>query len=484
MSFNSIEFAILLLCVFVLYWFIFKQQRKQQNILILIASYIFYGWWDWRFLILIFVSSLSAYILGIHIDKKEDLKSRKLLLALSIVINLGIFSFFKYFNFFVDSFVDLLNLLGININYTSLHIILPIGISFYTFQTLSYTIDIFRKEFKPTSDAVVFFVYVSFFPQLVAGPIERARRLIPQFEKDRVFNLQKALDGMRQILWGLFKKIVIADNLSMYVDRAFANYADLPSSLLVISVVLFSFQIYCDFSGYSDIAIGTARLLGFNLMQNFRFPHFSTNITDLWRRWHISLSTWLRDYLFTPLAIKYRDLGKVGIAISIMVTFVLCGLWHGARWTFIFFGFLQGIALIYEFLSTKRRKRIRKKVNPILYTGVSIFLTFIFWQFCMIFFRAASLKNAFGYLSNIFTPQLKDFSLGTINLLFDNMAILKAAVFLPFFMIMEIIFRNKQHALAIENTNKFIRLGLYIFISLSILLFSPVEASQFIYFQF
>jgi D-alanyl-lipoteichoic acid acyltransferase DltB (MBOAT superfamily) len=301
MLFNSIDFAIFLPIVFILYWFVAKNNLKFQNLLIVLASYLFYGWWDWRFLALIAFSTLVDYTIGIKLLKQENPTKRKLLLWSSILVNLGFLGFFKYYNFFLDNFINAFSFFGQDIQANSLNIILPVGISFYTFQTLSYSIDVYRRKLEPTKDFLAFSAFVCFFPQLVAGPIERATHLLPQFYNKRQFDYAKAVDGLRQILWGLFKKIVIADNCAQFANEIFNNSADHNGSTLVLGALFFTFQIYGDFSGYSDIAIGTSRLFGFDLMQNFNFPYFSRDIAEFWRRWHISLSTWFRDYLYIPL---------------------------------------------------------------------------------------------------------------------------------------------------------------------------------------
>lgn len=301
MLFNSIEFAVFLPIVFILYWFVTNRELGLQNLLIVVASYVFYGWWDWRFLSLIIFSTIVDYTIGLQLKKEEKQVKRKVLLWTSIVVNLGFLGVFKYYNFFLDSLYDLIPGLQVTLGFNTLEIILPVGISFYTFQTLSYTIDVYRRKLEPTKDFIAFSAFVSFFPQLVAGPIERATNLLPQFHKKRTFDYTKAVDGMRQILWGLFKKIVIADNCAEYANLIFNNSADYSGSTLVLGALFFAFQIYGDFSGYSDIAIGTSRLFGFDLMRNFNFPYFSRDIAEFWRRWHISLSTWFRDYLYIPL---------------------------------------------------------------------------------------------------------------------------------------------------------------------------------------
>ena len=343
MLFNSIDFAIFLPIVFLLYWFVAQKHLRLQNALVVLASYVFYGWWDYRFLSLICFSTVVDFAVGLYLKKTTQISKRKLALWLSIFVNIGLLGFFKYYNFFVDNFVTAFSFFGRSIPTGSLDIILPVGISFYTFQTLSYTIDVYRKKLDPTKDFIAFAAFVSFFPQLVAGPIERATNLLPQFYKKREFEYGKAVDGMRQILWGLFKKIVIADNCALYVNIIFDDHTQHSGSTLLLGAVLFAFQIYGDFSGYSDIAIGTSRLFGFNLKQNFAFPYFSRDIAEFWRRWHISLSTWFRDYVYIPLG---GSRGSHGNTIrNVFVIFLVSGFWHGANWTFIVWGLIKRIVL-------------------------------------------------------------------------------------------------------------------------------------------
>ena len=333
MLFNSVDFAIFLPIVFILYWFVTNKNLKLQNFLIVAASYFFYACWDWRFLSLITFSIVVDYFMGILLGKEKNQRKRKILLWVSIIVNLGFLGFFKYYNFFVDNFIAAFSFFGQEIKPNTLNIILPVGISFYTFQTLSYTIDVYRRKFEPTKDFIAFAAFVSFFPNLVAGPIERATNLLPQFYKKRDFDYSKAVDGMRQILWGLFKKIVIADNCAEFANQIFNNSANMNGSTLVLGALFFTFQIYGDFSGYSDIAIGTARLFGFNLMRNFNFPYFSRDIAEFWRRWHISLSSWFRDYLYIPLG--GSRVGTWKKVRNIFIIFIVSGFWHGANWTFI-----------------------------------------------------------------------------------------------------------------------------------------------------
>ncbi len=350
MLFNSIDFAIFLPIVFILYWFVTNKYLKLQNFLIIAASYFFYGWWDWRFLTLIFFSTIIDFSVGLGLLKLQNNNQRKLLLFTSIAVNLGVLCFFKYYNFFLDNFITAFSFFGTSIKANSLQVILPIGISFYTFQALSYAIDIYKRKLTPIKDFIAFSAFVCFFPQLVAGPIERATNLLPQFYNKRTFDYSNAVDGLRQILWGLFKKIVIADNCAEYANLIFNNSSSYSGSTLVLGALFFTFQIYCDFSGYSDIAIGTARLFGISLMQNFNFPYFSRDIAEFWRRWHISLSSWFRDYIYIPLG---GSRGSTWIKIrNTFVVFILSGFWHGANWTFIVWGALNA-AYILPYLITK-----------------------------------------------------------------------------------------------------------------------------------
>jgi len=405
MLFNSIDFAVFLPIVFILYWFLFKSNLKLQNLLIVVSSYVFYGWWDWRFLSLIVFSTAVDYTVGQYLRNEENQLRRKVLLWTSILVNLGFLCLFKYYNFFIDNFTAAFSFFGTEISASSLDIILPVGISFYTFQTLSYTIDVYKQKLEPTKDIIAFSAFVSFFPQLVAGPIERATNLLPQFYKERKFDYSRAVDGMRQILWGLFKKIVIADNCAQYANEIFNNSADYGGSTLILGALFFTFQIYGDFSGYSDIAIGTSRLFGFNLKQNFAFPYFSRDIAEFWRRWHISLSTWFRDYLYIPLG------GSRGGAMmkvrNTFIIFIVSGFWHGANWTFIVWGALNAIYFLPILLTNRNRKnidtvasgRLFPSPNEFLSMGATFGLTVIAW----VFFRAENMGHAMAYISEIFS---------------------------------------------------------------------------------
>ena len=445
MLFNSIEFAIFLPLVFGAYWFLCQRNLKVQNTLLVLASYIFYGWWDWTFLSLIIFSSLLDYFVGIEFTKTENKNKRKILLLLSVTLNLGFLGFFKYFNFFIESFAEAFTFFGHAIEAERLNIILPVGISFYTFQTLSYSIDTYKGKMQPTKNLIAFLAYVSFFPQLVAGPIERATNLLPQFFSKRKFEYQKAIDGMRQILWGLFKKIVIADNCAMYANDIFSNYTDYNSSTLALGTIFFAFQIYGDFSGYSDIAIGTARLFGFNLMQNFSFPYFSRDIAEFWRRWHISLSTWFRDYLYIPLG---GSRGGTNTKIrNTFIIFIVSGFWHGANWTFIIWGALNAVYFLPLLLTNNNRNNIETvaqgKFLPSLKDLSSMLLTFVLTVFAWIFFRAENITHALNYSSEILSSSLFDIPKFT-----ETIGVITTIIIIGFFVLIEWKGREGQYAIS------------------------------------
>ncbi len=403
MLFNSFEFLIFLFIVFILYWRM-NNNLKLQNLLILVSSYVFYGWWDWRFLGLILLSTFVDYFVGIQIEKNEAQIKKKWWLAFSMVFNLGLLGFFKYFNFFVSSWIDAFGLSHESSSNWMIQVILPVGISFYTFQTMSYSLDIYYKKLKPVHDFVTFAAFVSFFPQLVAGPIERASQLIPQISKKRYFNYESAIEGLILIVWGFFKKVVIADNLAPIVNDIFANYSSYSGGTLILGAVLFAFQIYGDFSGYSDIAIGTSKLFGIELMSNFRFPYFSRGIAEFWRRWHISLSTWFRDYLYIPLG--GSKVGKLKSIRNVLIIFIVSGFWHGANWTFVAWGTIHGLLFMPIFMFGLNRKHVdsvvaQNSIFPNFKELVAMTFTFILVTFAWIFFRAESIAHAFNYIGSI-----------------------------------------------------------------------------------
>ena len=478
MLFNSIDFAIFLPIVFLLYWFVTNKNLKLQNLLIVVASYVFYGWWDWRFLSLIVFSTVVDYTVGRQLRTEENQLKQKILLWTSILVNLGFLGFFKYYNFFLDNFITAFTFFGQEIQGNSLNIILPVGISFYTFQTLSYTIDVYKRKLEPTKDFIAFSAFVSFFPQLVAGPIERATHLLPQFYKKRTFDYSKAVDGMRQILWGLFKKIVIADNCAEYANQIFNNSADMNGSTLVLGALFFTFQIYGDFSGYSDIAIGTSRLFGFDLMQNFNFPYFSRDIAEFWRRWHISLSTWFRDYLYIPLG---GSRGGTWMKVrNTFIIFIVSGFWHGANWTFIVWGALNAIYFLPLLLTNNNRNNLETvaqgKSLPSLKELSFMLLTFGLTVFAWIFFRAEDMGHAISYISEIFSSSL--FTIPTIRP--RNLILL-----IMIFVFIEWLGREGQFA--IQNLGvkwkRPIRYVMYYALIIAIFWFGGKE-QQFIYFQF
>ena len=482
MLFNSIDFAIFLPIVFFLYWFVTNKNLKFQNLLIVLASYVFYGWWDWRFLSLIIFSTIVDYLTGLKLKNEGNQIKRKLLLYTSIFVNLGFLGFFKYYNFFLDNFITAFSLFGSELEPNSLNILLPVGISFYTFQTMSYTIDVYKHKLEPTKDFIAFSAFVSFFPQLVAGPIERATNLLPQFYKKREFDYSNAVNGMRQILWGLFKKIVIADNCAEYANLIFNNSSDYSGSTLVLGALFFTFQIYGDFSGYSDIAIGTARLFGFDLMRNFAFPYFSRDIAEFWRRWHISLSSWFRDYLYIPLG---GSRGGTWMKVrNTFVIFIVSGFWHGANWTFVFWGILNAIYFLPLLLTRKNRNNMgvvaEGKYLPTVKEFFMIFTTFGLVVFSWIFFRAENISHALSYINDIFS-----LSLFTVPNFHGIRRALKIVILILVFILMEWIGREEDYAIARLGLSwrMPLRYGFYYSIIITIVLFAGKE-QEFIYFQF
>ncbi len=479
MLFNSFLFGVFFVFVFGVYWFLLNKKLKLQNLFLLVASYVFYGVWDWRFLGLIALSSSVDYLLGIQIDKTENPKRRKTFLFMSIGLNIGLLFVFKYFNFFADNLINLFNLFGFNPDRLTIDLLLPVGISFYTFQTLSYTIDIYKRQLKPTHDPIAFFGFVSFFPQLVAGPIEKARDLLPQFKVSRTFDKDEATSGLRQVLFGLFKKIVIADNCAPFVNEIFNNYETLPSSVLVLGLILFSFQIYGDFSGYSDMAIGVARMLGFKLTQNFNYPFFSTSMAELWRKWHISLSTWTGEYLFVPISKSRKRWGRLGVVYALMCTFLILGFWHGANWTFVAFGLLHGTIVSFEYYF-KRFINQRKKLLRFNFinNGLGWLSTMSFWLLGMLFFRSVDIGQAFDYLFAMFTHDIFPSSILYFSKYFFLIAFIGLLVFLDW------INRKKQFGLDISSwTFKPLRWSVY-YLLIFIMLRYTGNQQDFIYFQF
>ena len=488
MLFNSLDFAIFLPLVFIIFW-ILNGQSKAQNFFLLIASYIFYGWWDWRFLLLIIFSTIVDYSIGVLLAKEKKNRRRKSLLWTSIIVNLGLLGFFKYYNFFLDNFISAFSFFGSEINTNSLNIILPVGISFYTFQTLSYTIDIYKDKLKPVNDIVAFSAFVSFFPQLVAGPIERATNLLPQFKIKRKFNYLNAVNGMRQILWGFFKKIVIADTCALYSNLIFNDYTNFSGIALFFGAVLFAFQIYGDFSGYSDIAIGTSRLFGFNLKQNFNFPYFSRDIAEFWRRWHISLSTWFRDYLYIPLGGSKGTISKK--IRNVFIIFIVSGFWHGAKWTFIAWGAINALYFIPLLVLKKNRVHTDSvalnKVFPNAREFIQMVATFVLVTIAWVFFRAENIALATDYIYLMITDIFNKIGfVQVLDIFYFKIGYIFPLVF-SLFILLE--WRGREFKYAIENIflskKRRIRFFLYYFLLLTIIYFTiNGEEQEFIYFQF
>ena len=452
MLFNSIEFLVFLPIVFAIYWLL-RKHLKLQNLFVVLASYVFYGWWDWRFLILIAFTSFCSWGSGLLIEKSSN---RKFWMIANIVINLGILATFKYYDFFVSEFGTLF---GISTESLLLRIILPVGISFYTFQALSYSIDVYRGNIKPTKDIIAFFAFISFFPQLVAGPIERATNLLPQFLQKRTFSYEQGVDGMRQILWGLFKKIVVADNCAMYVDQVWATYDTQSGSTLLLAAVLFTFQIYGDFSGYSDIAIGTAKLFGIKLMRNFNNPYFSRDIAEFWRRWHISLTTWFRDYVYIPMG--GSRVSKAKIVRNTFVFFLLSGFWHGANWTFIAWGVYHAVLFLPLILLGMNRKYTNQVAEgrwlPTWKEAGQILLTFMLAVIGWIIFRAETITQAWDILCSICSRDVL-----SIPFLINRDYYLPTFLWIALMLLVEWLSRNKQHGLDIATLPAYARYTIYL----------------------
>lgn len=473
MLFNSIEFFLFFITVTVIY---FLLPHRFRWVLLLAASYYFYMSWKAEYAILIMVSTCIAYTCAILTPKTKTQTQKKWLLFISVASNLGILFAFKYFNFFSESIISILSHISITIDVPAMKLLLPIGISFYTFQTLSYTIDVYRGKMKPEKHFGIFALYVSFFPQLVAGPIERATHLLPQFYLEKDIDIDKIKSGVRLIVWGLFKKVVIADRLAIYVDSVYNNVEHHSGLSFLIATYFFAFQIYCDFSAYSDIAIGAARVLGFDLMKNFNRPYFATTVADFWRRWHISLSTWLRDYLYIPLGGNRKGVNRTHV--NLMITMLLGGLWHGASWTFVIWGALHGIFLISSKLTLSFRNEILKKlkVPANLVNGMRMFLTFNLVCLAWLFFRANNLNDAFYMLTHIFS--------GWDRLFFDQMSMGHGAIGILILLGVQFLQSRMSLEERIYRIPVYCRWAVYYLVIFGIVLLGVETGSQFIYFQF
>lgn len=472
MSFVSVAFFVFLPIVFFLYWMV-QRWHGWQNLCLLIASYVFYGWWDWRFLILILITSLSSFFSGFFIEKS---RFKRLYLFGNICLNLGILGLFKYYGFFADNLNLLLSQFCLSLDMPTWRIILPVGISFYTFQSLSYSIDVYRGKLRATRDVVSFCTYIAFFPQLVAGPIERATNLLPQMLGPRSFDYDEAVDGLRRILWGFYKKLVVADNCALAVNQIWDNYPDANALTLLCGMVLFTFQIYGDFSGYSDIAIGTAKLFGIRLMDNFRLPYFSRSIAEFWRRWHISLMTWFRDYLYIPLG--GSRVGASRTACNIFIVFLLSGLWHGANWTFVVWGAYNAVLIVvgrWLWKSSSKEDRLVgwKDLGAVISTFILVVLGWVV-------FRADNLSDAVGYLYSL-TDALASFSFGMPA--YGKMAI----VYCVLFVIIEWVQRDRICPLQLSGCwlgqYRWSRWLVY-YLLFMLTFFGRGEEQTFIYFQF
>jgi alginate O-acetyltransferase complex protein AlgI len=477
LQFNSFIFAFFFTAVFLLYWLIGSKRWQVQNLLLIAAGAVFYGKWDWRFLILLYTAAIVDFLLGLKLGKETVPQRRRLWLSFSLVMNIGLLVIFKYLNFFIQSFIDTAQLLGWSTDAHTLRIIMPVGISFFTFMRLSYIIDLYRKQIEPCRNFFAFIAFSAFFPLLLAGPIERAKRLLPQFQKTRAFDSNGWKDGGRLILWGLFKKLVIADNLSPLVNAAFSNCATQSGIDLAIGALLFTVQIYADFSGYSDMAMGIGKLLGFKIMRNFAYPYFSRDIAEFWRRWHISMSSWFRDYVYTPLSWHISLNDRWRRFRTILITFTVSGLWHGANWTFLVWGFLNGLfftPLVFG-KAPEHESRIagEGRIFPSLREFAAMAVTFLMVVLAWIVFRANSLTHAIEYFAGMFShPWLAAPT---------NPGWLAAGLSL---LVLEWFTRHKTYALDVSGLPLVLRWGIYHAVILAIVLFGYVGVSGFIYVQF
>ena len=486
MIFNSVEFILFFVVVFSFYYFFLKEKPKLQNLLLLIASYVFYAWANWKILPLLILSTLIFYGLGLAVFQTGNQKRKNRYSILGIIFGVAVLLYFKYMNFFIDSFRSLFENMGFQTNWHTFHILVPIGISFYTFRLLSYIIDIQREKYEPTKDFIAFAAYVAFFPCILSGPIDRPNTLIPQLERKRRFDSQLAVDGLRQILWGAFKKMVVADNIALIVNQIFEYEDTMPANRLLLGAVLYTFQMYGDFSGYTDMATGIAKLFGFRVTKNFNFPLFAQNIADFWRRWHISLTSWLTDYIFMPLNIQWRDWGNRGMIAAILINFVICGLWHGANWTFVLWGFYHGLLFIPLILSGSMFKKTKMTINrrglPTTQAFGKMLLTFFLVMMGLIIFRAESVSQAFNYITRMFSSSLFSLNFGEYDA--GRIKVVLSFIAILVLLCIEWLGRTGEHALSgLSIKRKWVRYSLYYIILFFILVYKGRE-QQFIYFQF
>lgn len=473
MTFQSLEYLIFFSILFILHWTLFSKRKEHQNGLIVVASLIFYGWWDWRFLGLLIITALSTFLSSRWMDNTNDAKKRKFLLVGTIVINVGILFFFKYFNFFVQSFADAFSLMGMNVNVTTLHILLPVGISFYTFTALSYTIDVYQHKVESTNDTLAYFAYVMFFPSILSGPISRAQKQLPQYFSRRNFDYDKSISAGKLILWGGVMKLCLADRLGIYVDTTYANIAQHNGTTLLLTSILYSIQIYADFAGYSLMAIGFGKLLGIDLQTNFIRPYFAKTVTDFWRRWHISLTTWFRDYIYFPLG--GNRCSKARWALNTLIVFTISGLWHGAAYTFIIWGAMHGVCMVIERLVYGEKiKQLSDKFS--ISNIIRIIITFIIVNFAWIFFRINNLGDVMQIFKKIFTEPGKPF-LDTNTLLMGDVAM--AIIF-----IYDLVKEKHLNMHLLSSRFMVVRYLTAIMLIVYILAFGVLNGGSFIYFQF
>lgn len=486
MIFNSIAFCIFFIVVFLIYYFPLKTKTKAQNWLLLLSSYFFYGYADWRMTPVLLVSTVVIYILGIAVHKTSDPKKSSLLTTAAVITGVGLLVYFKYFNFFIDSFSALLNGIGLNFNIGGLTIIMPLGISYFTFKLISYIIEINRGRIEPSKDFVSFSTYIAFFPTILSGPIDRPNMFLPQLENKRVFNYQLVVDGCRQILWGLFQKVLIADSLARTIDAVWKDVPNANGSLLFIIAILYSFQLYTDFSGYSHMAIGVGKLLGFRITKNFNYPFFSRNIAEFWQKWHMSLTSWLTEYVFMPLNIKFRNYGQWGIILAIVINMLAVGLWHGANWTFFIFGLYHGLLFIPLIISGAFFKKKKLKTNQLGFPSLSDFFkiisTFMLFTVSLIIFRAPEIDIAWLYFKGIFDESFFSLNFEGVGLSYTITPIL----FLLFLLIIEWMYKDSEYAFdkLFEKWKRPFRWLFYMIIIFLIGMLMPSEESPFIYFQF
>lgn len=473
MTFQSLEYLIFFSILFILHWTLFSKRKEHQNGLILVASLVFYGWWDWRFLGLLMITALSTFLSSRWMDNTNDAKKRKFLLVGTIVINVGILFFFKYFNFFVQSFADALSLMGMSVNVTTLHILLPVGISFYTFTALSYTIDVYQHKVESTNDALAYFAYVMFFPSILSGPISRAQKQLPQYFSRRNFDFDKSISACKLILWGGVMKLCLADRLGIYVDTIYANIAQHNGTTLLITSILYSIQIYADFAGYSLMAIGFGKLLGIDLQTNFIRPYFAKTVTDFWRRWHISLTTWFRDYIYFPLG--GNRCSKARWALNTLIVFTISGLWHGAAYTFIIWGAMHGVCMVIERLVYGEKiKQLSDKFS--MSNIIRIIITFIIVNFAWIFFRINNLGDVMQIFKKIFTEPGKPF--------LDTNTLLMGFVAMAIIFIYDLVKEKHLNMHLLSSRFMVVRYLTAIMLIVYILAFGVLNGGSFIYFQF